>query len=99
MKLNYTVAEFRKDMRMVFNAVDMGASVTVERYGKKYLLTKLSEPDAFLISPKLVKGNPALAAEVDQKLSKVAGAEPTLCPHGYAKGMCKKDTCNKKYAP
>lgn len=29
---------------------------------------------------------------------KTVGAEVDTCPHGYAKGMCKKVACNKKFA-
>lgn len=46
------------------------------------------------------KKQPKIIAKPDQikPALKTVGAEVDTCPHGYAKGMCKKVACNKKFA-
>lgn len=48
--------------------------------------------------PEALKKNARLAKPKNKSVAKL-GIEPVdSCPHGYAKGMCKKVDCNRKYA-
>lgn len=134
--MKYTVAEFRAKTREILNAVDQGADVQIERYGKLYRVSA-AENGTFVVDrtmgimdeaaiepdPKVVKhltrnvkppqknksveqaqkridtATEKLAEEGLEKLKKIPkGVAPVeACPHGFAKGFCKKAECNRKY--
>lgn len=104
MKLEYTVAQFRKDTRMILNAVDQGGEVYIKRYDQAYRLS----PATFSPAPNEVHEGTAIgepprkvAPEKKSRLAQPKNKEIApvdSCPHGYAKSFCKKADCNKKYA-
>lgn len=109
MKLNYTVAQFRKDMRMVFNAVDQGADVTIERYDRQYKLVPAFDPTQNILVPPHTdlipgKSNVKLSEKAMNELKQTKAGKgdnkkvTNLCPHGRAKGLCKQQSCNLRFA-
>lgn len=42
--MEYTVSEFRKNVREILNAVDQGATVYIKRYDTKYLISASAPP-------------------------------------------------------
>lgn len=92
MNINYTLADFRKNLRQAFNEADNGRTVLVERYGHTYQLSSLAgTPDAQGVYPGAQHdtheddgtpiAEPVLEEPVQRPVKTVVKTRPT-CKHG-----------------
>lgn len=96
--MRVSVTEFRKNFREILDKADEGEMITLVRYDREYRIHAMAAPN-----PGVTKGKRAVKP-LDMEDKKPEPINPNNratknhCPHGYAKGMCKKADCNKKYA-
>lgn len=90
----YTVKEFRDNVRKALNEVDEGGRVTIRRYEKTYRLlssdlkiVKKSGIGVVSLDKPIIK-TPADAKEVLGKISKPNTRKVKLCKHGNEVGFC-----------
>ncbi len=110
--MRYTVTEFRKNIRAILDIVDRSGEVTLVRYGKEYVLqATVPVADEDVMAPNKSKVA-AAQRRVEKAIHKAEDKAFTrlkpgkailmpganLCPHGSAKGFCKKADCNRRFA-
>lgn len=104
MYMMYTINEFRKNMRKAFEEVDKGEKVIIKKYDRSYTLESYGKPTAIVEEKQIIAEDRKLqkkealkkAVEADEAIATIFAGVST-CPHGFAKGFCKKLDCNKKY--
>lgn len=95
--MRYTVTEFRKNIREILDTVDRGANVTIVRYDRAYDLRSV-DPAPGKVLEIDTAGRSVPEALADPKTTATTPKKSDQCPHGYAKGFCKKSDCNRKFA-
>lgn len=108
--ITYNIPEFRKNIRKALNAVDDGEIVAVHRHDTAYLIVPKdkmkmamdhfpeSAPQKIRSVSQAREGQMKVvnaAIDLGQAIAKHKSVD--TCPHGSAKGFCKKADCNKKY--
>ena len=91
----YTVKEFRDNVRKALNELDEGGRVTIRRYEKTYRLlstdlktVKQSGIEVVTLeSPKIIK-TPVQAKKAVEQLPKESKKKVRLCKHGNEIGFC-----------
>lgn len=99
------INEFRKTLKSCFDSALSGNAVLIERGGVQYKLVADVVVFKKPINPPIQRN--ARMTTYDEKnagLGESVELPPTpiknagLCPHEYAKGLCKKADCNRRYA-
>lgn len=99
------ISEFRKDLKNQFNEA-LKTPVQIERGGVMFELTAKGLIGTVVTQYADLDRAEFVPANVRPKLPPVAkrpsvppipGVSVGFCPHGFAKGLCKIEACNKKY--